>query len=146
MALRSGTLDGVLPLYRQFHKMTPRKPKPAEPAGRTFATATSQPLDHASLSQNEVTILAETFRLLGDPSRLKILLSCLSGPISVGEIAEKLGLSLSLVSHHLRLLRGARLVKGERRAKQIFYEIADQHVSQVLRDMASHIAEDHADD
>lgn len=102
--------------------------------------------DHSSLSQNDITILAETFRLLGDPSRLRILLSCVPGPISVGDIADKLDLSLSLVSHHLRILRGARLVKGQRQAKQIFYEIADHHVSQVLQDMATHISEDHADE
>ena len=99
-----------------------------------------------SLSQNEITILAETFRLLGDPSRLKILLSCVPAPISVGDIAERLDLSVTLVSHHLRLLRGARLVKGDRQGKQIFYAIADQHVSHVLQDMATHISEDHADD
>ncbi|MCF7646392.1 metalloregulator ArsR/SmtB family transcription factor [Bacillus subtilis] len=96
-----------------------------------------------ALSSDEIAILAETFRLLGDPSRLKILLSCMSGPISVSEIAEKLELSLSLVSHHLRHLRSARLVKGVRQSKYIFYEIADQHVSQVLQDMATHISEDH---
>lgn len=95
-----------------------------------------------ALSSDEVAILAETFRLLGDPSRLKILLSCMSGPISVSEIAKKLELSLSLVSHHLRHLRSARLVKGMRQSKHIFYEIADQHVSQVLQDMATHISED----
>ena len=117
-----------------------------ETTGRACITASDQPLDHSSLSPNEITILAETFRLLGDPSRLKILLSCLPGPISVSDIAERLDLSLSLVSHHLRLLRGARLVKGVRRAKQIFYEIADQHVSQVLQDMATHVSEDHSDD
>ena len=99
-----------------------------------------------SLSQNEITILAETFRLLGDPSRLKILLSCVPAPISVGDITERLDLSVTLVSHHLRLLRGARLVKGDRQGKQIFYAIADQHVSHVLQDMATHISEDHADD
>lgn len=100
----------------------------------------------ATLSHNEVAILAETFRLLGDPSRLRIVLACLNGPIPVSEIAERLDLSVSLVSHHLRLLRGARLVKGVRQSKQVFYEIADHHVSQVLLDMASHIAEDHHDD
>lgn len=101
---------------------------------------------HTSLAQNEVVVLAETFRLLGDPSRLRILICCLQGPISVGDIAERLDLSLSLVSHHLRLLRGARLVNGVRQAKQIFYEIADHHVSQVLIDMATHIAEEHNED
>lgn len=99
-----------------------------------------------SLTRNDVTILAETFRLLGDPSRLRIVLCCLDGPIPVSEIAERLELSVSLVSHHLRLLRGARLVKGVRQSKQIFYEIADQHVSHVLLDMAAHIAEEHHED
>jgi DNA-binding transcriptional ArsR family regulator len=131
--------------------MTSRKPtakveKQNEGAGPASAAALDALSSHASLSQNEITILAETFRLLGDPSRLRILLSCVAGPISVGDIAERLELSPSLVSHHLRLLRGARLVSGVRQAKQIFYEIADQHVSQVLQDMAMHIAEDHADE
>lgn len=94
------------------------------------------------LSQHETEILAETFRLLGDATRLRILLFCLSGARSVGEIAGELTLSQSLVSHHLRLLRGARLVRGERRARQVFYTLADQHVSAMLADMASHIAEE----
>lgn len=131
----------------QRKKKSPAKQSETEGQNKTASlTAATQLIDHSSLSQHEVAILAETFRLLGDPSRLRILLSCLPGPISVGDIADKLDLSLSLVSHHLRLLRGARLVKGERHAKQIFYEIADYHVSHVLRDMAIHVAEDHIDD
>lgn len=130
--------------------MTAQKPtaqvgNPTETAGCADGAAPGQP-DHAALAQNEIVSLAETFRLLGDPSRLKILLSCMSGPISVGDIAGRLDLSVSLVSHHLRLLRGARLVRGERQAKQIFYAIADQHVRQVLEDMATHIAEEHGDE
>lgn len=96
-------------------------------------------------STQDTTILAETFRLLGDPTRLRILFFCIARPQSVGDIAEGLGLSQSLVSHHLRLLRGARLVRGERRAKQVFYALADRHVSDMLADMASHIAEEHDD-
>ncbi|MFV0283411.1 MAG: ArsR/SmtB family transcription factor [Castellaniella sp.] len=114
----------------------------SEPEG----PAPDENMELASLSHNDVTILAETFRLLGDPSRLKIMLYCMQGASAVGEIAENLDLSQSLVSHHLRLLRGARLVKGERQAKQIFYEVADSHVSQVLLDMAHHIVEEHNDD
>ncbi|MET4575441.1 ArsR/SmtB family transcription factor [Ottowia thiooxydans] len=117
--------------------MTGRKTK-THPAGESVGST--------ELSQNEVTILAETFRLLGDPSRLRILFCCMQGSRSVGDIAENLELSQSLVSHHLRLLRGARLVRGVRNAKQIFYEVADEHVSQVLLDMAHHIAEEHGDD
>lgn len=100
----------------------------------------------AGLSPQETTILAETFRLLGDPTRLRILFYCLSQPQSVGEIAQGLDLSPSLVSHHLRLLRGARLVRGERRSRQVFYALADAHVSDMLADMATHVAEEHGDD
>lgn len=98
-----------------------------------------------ALAAHETQILAETFRLLGDPTRLRILLHCLAGPCPVGEIAEGLDLSQSLVSHHLRLLRGARLVRGERRARQVFYALADRHVSDMLADMASHVAEERGD-
>lgn len=91
-------------------------------------------------------VLAETFRLLGDPTRLRILFFCLDAPRAVGDIAQSLNLSQPLVSHHLRLLRGARLVRGQRQAKQVFYELADKHVSDMLADMAHHVAEEHADE
>lgn len=95
----------------------------------------------ADLSQARIAVLAQTFRLLGDPSRLRILLDCLDEPRSVGDMAARLGLPQTLVSHHLRLLRGARLVRGERRSRQVFYVAADQHVSDVVSDMAAHVAE-----
>ena len=73
---------------------------------------------------------------------LRILLFCLTTPRAVGEIAENLDLSQTLVSHHLRLLRGARLVRGERHSRQVFYQIDDEHVGHMLMDMANHVAED----
>jgi len=88
-----------------------------------------------------VAQLADLFHLLGDPTRLRIVLSCLGQPIAVSDIAASLQLSSSLVSHHLRLLRGARIVKSERQGKQVFYSTADAHISGVLRDMLEHIAE-----
>lgn len=99
-----------------------------------------------ALTLQDTAILAETFRLLGDPTRLRILLFCLAAPKPVGEIAETLELSQTLVSHHLRLLRGARLVRGERQSKQVFYQVADSHVSDMLIDMVSHIGEEHVED
>lgn len=93
-------------------------------------------------SSRELDFLAETFRLLGDPSRLKILMHCEDGPKSVTDISQTLELSQSLVSHHLRLLRGARLVTHVRRSRQIFYEVADRHVGEVLLDMLTHVRED----
>lgn len=90
-----------------------------------------------------IETIAATYRLLGDPTRLKVLLACLEGPIAVGDIAARIGASQPLVSHHLRLLRGARLVRGERRQRQVFYATADAHISDMLMDMLDHAAEPH---
>jgi DNA-binding transcriptional ArsR family regulator len=88
-----------------------------------------------------VAQLADLFHLLGDPTRLRIVLSCAYDPISVSDIAARLDLSSSLVSHHLRLLRAARIVKSERQGKQVFYSAADAHISGMLGEMLEHIAE-----
>lgn len=86
--------------------------------------------------------LADLFRLLGDASRLRIVIACLDTPVAVSAIADGLGLSLSLVSHHLRLLRAARLVRGLREGKQVFYQVADHHVRGMITEMLEHIAEE----
>jgi DNA-binding transcriptional ArsR family regulator len=90
---------------------------------------------------NAVDELADLFHLLGDPTRLRIVLACLAQPTAVGDIAAALNLSSSLVSHHLRLLRAARIVKAERQGKQVFYAAADAHISGLLSNMFEHIAE-----
>jgi DNA-binding transcriptional ArsR family regulator len=61
----------------------------------------------------------------------------------VNDIAERLGLSPSLVSHHLRLLRAARIMRADRQGKQVFYSAADQHISDMLTDMLDHVSEPH---
>lgn len=94
-------------------------------------------------SDPAVTQLADLFHLLGDPTRLAIVLSCLQAPAAVGEIAQRLEVSNSLVSHHLRLLRAARVVKAQRAGKQVFYSALDHHISSVLTEMLEHIAEPH---
>lgn len=94
------------------------------------------------MTSDQNTELAEIFRLLGDANRLSIVLSCLDEPIGVGDLAESLGLSQSLVSHHLRLLRAARLVRGERDGKFVRYIAADDHVREMLKNMTAHIDEE----
>jgi len=105
-----------------------------------MGNAVPLPEDH------HLTVIAETYRLLGDPTRLKVVLTCLEGPIAVGDIARATGASQSLVSHHLRLLRAARLVRGTRRNKQVFYEVEDHHIARMLTDMLAHAAEEHEPD
>jgi DNA-binding transcriptional ArsR family regulator len=88
-----------------------------------------------------VVPLADLFRLLGDPTRLRIVLACVDEQRAVGAIAESLGLSQSLVSHHLRLLRAARIVRAERQGTPVFYLAADRHISGMLAGMLEHVAE-----
>ena len=92
-------------------------------------------------SVDTIVPLADLFRLLGDPTRLRIVLACVNERRAVGAIAEALGLSPSLVSHHLRLLRAARIVRAERQGKQVFYLAADRHISAMLAGMLEHVAE-----
>jgi ArsR family transcriptional regulator, lead/cadmium/zinc/bismuth-responsive transcriptional repressor len=94
------------------------------------------------INDDEVVELAEMFRLMSDPTRLKIILACLDEPASVGAMAERLEISPSLVSHHLRLLRAARLLQADRRGRQVFYVVGDPHIRSMLTDMADHVAED----
>ena len=95
----------------------------------------------AILSDDHAVALADLFRLLGDPSRLRIVVACLRTPLAVSDIADRLGLSVSLVSHHLRLLKGARLVRADRQGKQVYYEADDAHVRRMVEDMVTHVAE-----
>jgi len=93
------------------------------------------------VSDENTAVLADMFKLLGDPSRLKIVMALLDGPVSVGAIAERLKLSPSLVSHHLRLLRAARLADHERRGRQMLYSVHDHHIRCVIEDMVEHVTE-----
>ena len=93
------------------------------------------------LSREKAAELAETFRLMGDRNRIRIILLCVDGPICVSDIAERLELPQSLVSHHLRLLRATRVLRAERHGKQIHYSVADEHISSVIGDMVDHVSE-----
>lgn len=99
----------------------------------------------ARIGEDQVVELAEMFRLMSDPTRLKIILACLDAPAAVGEMADRLGISASLVSHHLRLLRAARLLQADRRGRQVFYVVGDEHIRSMLSDMVDHVAEGEAE-
>ncbi|MGF6917987.1 ArsR/SmtB family transcription factor [Paraburkholderia sp. 40] len=95
----------------------------------------------SELSDDQVAELVEMFRQMGDPTRLKITAACLRVPMCVSDIAAKFGLSQTLVSHHLRFLRAARVLRADRRGQQIFCVAADEHVKRVISDMAEHVCE-----
>jgi len=97
------------------------------------------------LDQDQASELAEVFHLLGDSNRLRLVCACLDEAVNVHELAERLGITPSLVSHHLRLLKAARLMRAEKRGRQVFYRAADEHVRRVLHDMTAHLDEEMED-
>lgn len=90
---------------------------------------------------DSVTGLAETFRALGDPTRVRILDALSHEELCVCDLAAVLSLSQSAVSHQLRLLRGLRLVKPRREGRMVFYALDDRHVVDLLQQGLRHVEE-----
>jgi ArsR family transcriptional regulator, lead/cadmium/zinc/bismuth-responsive transcriptional repressor len=88
-----------------------------------------------------VGTLAETFRALGDPTRLRIVDALSHAELCVCDIATLLGLSESAVSHQLRLLRALRLVRARRDGRMVFYALDDEHITRLLAQGREHVEE-----
>ncbi len=83
----------------------------------------------------------ELLRVLAAPVRLAIVMELAEQPRFVHELVERLGLSQPLVSQHLRVLRGARLVGVERQGREAAYSLTDQHVAHIVADAVQHSRE-----
>lgn len=106
--------------------------------------ATKTAPSNKTILPNEETVfaLAELFKVLGDPTRVKIL-GCLQlREMCVGDIAAALDMSASAVSHQLRVLRGIKLVKGRKDGKEVNYSLDDDHVVSIMECGLSHVNED----
>jgi ArsR family transcriptional regulator, lead/cadmium/zinc/bismuth-responsive transcriptional repressor len=88
-----------------------------------------------------VGTLAETFRALGDPTRLRIVDALSHAELCVCDIAALLGLTESAVSHQLRLLRSLRLVRARREGRMVFYALDDGHIARLLAQGREHVEE-----
>lgn len=82
-----------------------------------------------TMPQEEMCSLADFFRILGDPTRVQLLLLLSQNGYCVSELAQSLNISQSAVSHHLRALKIKRLVVGRRVGKYVIYSLSDNHVS-----------------
>lgn len=85
--------------------------------------------------------LAELFKMFGDPTRAKILQCLQIRDLYVGEIADILDMSISAVSHQLRVLRSSKLVKGTKEGKEVRYSLDDDHVTKILEAGLMHVNE-----
>lgn len=88
---------------------------------------------------NVLEKVAETFRIFGDETRLRIFKALEKKELCVTDIAEKIDMSQSVVSHHLRILRQADLVRAQKKGKEVYYRIADRHVKCILDECLEHV-------
>ena len=96
----------------------------------------------ALVASDAVAGLADTFRALGDPTRVRILDALSHGELCVCDLAAVLRVSQSAVSHQLRLLRGMRLVRPRRDGRVVFYALDDQHIMALFRQTLQHVEEE----
>jgi ArsR family transcriptional regulator, lead/cadmium/zinc/bismuth-responsive transcriptional repressor len=93
------------------------------------------------LAQTSALALAETFKVLGDVTRVRILDAISRSELCVCDIARLVGMSESAVSHQLRLLRGMRLVRPRRDGRLVFYALDDQHIVRLFEQGLEHVEE-----
>ncbi len=85
--------------------------------------------------------VADLFKVFADTTRIKILYALMDRPQCVADIAEEVGVSQSAVSHQLRILKQARLVKFQRDGKNVIYSLSDDHVYTMLAQGITHVCE-----
>ncbi|KAB2878422.1 helix-turn-helix transcriptional regulator [bacterium] len=90
---------------------------------------------------SELYQLSEVFSILGDTTRLKVVLALIETELCVCDIANFLGITKSAVSHHLRLMRNLRLVRFRRDGKMTYYSLDDHHIENLLKQATDHIEE-----
>jgi DNA-binding transcriptional ArsR family regulator len=94
-----------------------------------------------AIRESELERLAHTFKVLGDPTRLRIFVALSGGEMCVCDLAAYLGLSESAVSHQLRRMREQALVKSRREGQVLYYALDDGHVDDLLRLGFEHVRE-----
>jgi len=92
--------------------------------------------------EDELIDLAELFKVFGDSTRIKILYVLFESELCVCDIAELLGMSQSAISHQLRIVKQAKLVKNRRDGKTIYYSLADEHVKTIIGMAKEHLEEE----
>ncbi|MCR5705855.1 MAG: metalloregulator ArsR/SmtB family transcription factor [Acholeplasmatales bacterium] len=92
-------------------------------------------------NQDEIDKLTNLFKVLGDNTRTKILYTLAGQELCVTDICECVGMNKSAVSHQLRTLKDAKLVKGRKDGKEVYYSFDDDHISIIFNTAIAHIEE-----
>lgn len=92
-------------------------------------------------TEEELYDLAELFKVFGDSTRIRILFQLFNDEVNVGDLADSLGMNQSAVSHQLKVLKQAKLIKSRRDGKSMYYSLADEHVRTIVAMGIEHIEE-----
>ena len=93
-------------------------------------------------SEDELSDLAELFKIFGDSTRIKILYELFQGEKNVTEICDDLEMNQSAISHQLKILKTSKLIKSRRDGKAMYYSLADDHVKMIIAMGKEHIEEE----
>ncbi len=93
-------------------------------------------------NEHEIEEVSNLFKVLGDPTRSKILYTIEENELNVTDICECVNMQKSAVSHQLRILRDAKLVKARKDGKEVYYSFDDDHISTIFKYGLEHIRED----
>ncbi|MGH9148676.1 MAG: ArsR/SmtB family transcription factor [Vicinamibacterales bacterium] len=124
---------------------SPHQPQPndSEARRKSAGSPSSAPsaLAEALIGPEAAAGLAETFKVLGDLTRVRMLDALSHSELCVGDLAGLLGLTESAVSHQLRLLRSMRLVRSRRAGRMVIYMLDDDHILKLFRQGLDHVEE-----
>ena len=101
-------------------------------------------IDHAAElmpTDEELFALADFYKIFGDSTRIRILFVLYETELCVCDVARMLGMTVSAISHQLRILKQARLVKFRRSGKTLYYSLADDHIHAILWQGMEHVRE-----
>ena len=124
------------------HAAENHRAAPADgPAAHADAVQPADPGERCMPNEELLYDLADLFKVFSDTTRIKILFALLGRELCVADIAEETGTTQSAVSHQLRTLKSARLVRFQRDGRNVLYSLADDHVYTMLNQGMSHICE-----
>ncbi|MGD1823212.1 MAG: ArsR/SmtB family transcription factor [Pleomorphochaeta sp.] len=79
------------------------------------------------------------FKVLGDPTRMRIILALTNGPLCVNDLKDQLDMEQSAISHQLKILKKAKVIKSQKKGKNVFYSFDDNHVEDIISIALKHI-------
>lgn len=100
-------------------------------------------VEQAMLPESELSAVSSLFKVLGDPTRARIVLALDQREVCVNDLAVALDMKKSAISHQLALLKANKIVKSRRDGKNMYYSLDDQHVTDIIELVQVHIAHTH---